>query len=353
MERQTKILIGGALLAILGFAVYKQAQTNDATDQRATKADLPEIKATDDVDKIDIHNEKGDIVLEKKDNKWVLTKPLSAPANQANITSVLGNLKDIKIAEVIAKNADDDLKKQYELDAAKGVHLQTFKGSEKKFEATFGKQGGRGNMVMLPDHPGIYAASGYSGWMYTRESKEWRDKEIFKFDDANVIGWTITNSNGPFSFTKGGDKWAGTFKGKAIEHLDEQKVKDGISAFKNLFAEDFGDGKPLSDTGLDAPVATVKLQLKDNAGTYELKLGKVSANESRYAQKASDDTIFIVGSWPVGFINSGVDKYQQPRDSGAPEAGAAPPMPHGMPPHGMMPPIVPPDPSVRKSPAME
>src|SRR5262249_20819160 len=148
-----------------------------------------------------------------------------------------------------------------------------------------------------------------------------------------VISMAITNSNGVFSFTKGGDKWAGTFKGKAIDKMDEQKVKDAISAYKNLFAEDFGDGKPVSDTGLDKPDATIKIQLKDNAGTYEMKIGKVSANESRYAQKAGDDTVFIIGSWPIGFANSGVDKYQQPKDGGAPEGGAPPPHPGG--PHGM------------------
>jgi len=238
---------------------------------------------------------------------------------------------------VIAKNADDDLKKQYELDAAKGVHIATYKGGEKKFEATFGKQGGRGNMMMLPDQPGIYAVKGYSGWMYTREAKEWRDKEIFKFDDANVTSWSIHNNNGDFSFTKGGDKWAGTFKGKPIASLDEQKVKDGISAFKNLFAEDFGDGKAMNETGLDKPEATVKFQLKDNAGTYELKVGKTSSGESRYAQKSGDDTVFIIGSWPVGWVTANTDKYQQPKDGGT-EAGATAPKPVMPPGHPMVPP---------------
>lgn len=326
MERQTYILIGGAVLLVLGFAVYKQTQKNEQLDQRSSKSDLPELKATDDVDKLEIHNEKGDIVLEKKGDKWVMTKPVNAPANQSNVTSALTNMKDIKVDEVIAKNADDDLKKQYELDSAKGVHIASYKGGEKKFEATFGKQGGRGNMMMLPDQPGIYAVKGYSGWMYTREAKEWRDKEIFKFDDANVTGWTIHNSNGDFSFTKGGDKWAGSFKptkgdSKPIASLDEQKVKDGISAFKNLFAEDFGDGKAMNETGLDKPEATVKFQLKDNAGTYELRVGKTSSGESRYAQKAGDDTVFIIGSWPVGWVTANTDKYQQPKDGGAPEGG--------------------------------
>lgn len=321
MERQTKILIGGAVLLVLGFAVYKQSQKDSQMGAPIAKTELPEIKATDDVDKISVKNgDKPEIVLEKKGDKWAMVKPVPAAANQSNVTSVLTNLKDIKVAELIAKNADDDLRKQYELDAAKGVHLETFKGGEKKFEATFGKAGGRGNMVTLPGQPGIYAVSGYSGWMYTRDAKDWRDKEVLKFEDANVTGWTIKNDKGDFSFTKG-DKWAGTFKGKPIDRLDEQKVKDGVGAFKNLFAEDFGDGKPAGDTGLDAPVATVKFTLKDNAGTYELKVGKTSTGESRYAQKAGDETIYVVGSWPLGWITSGVDKYQQPSDAGAPDSG--------------------------------
>src|SRR5262249_22574379 len=158
------------------------------------------------------------------------------------VSSILTNLKDIKITEVITGNVDDALKKTYELDPSKAVHIVTFKGGEKKFDATFGKSGGRGNMVMLPDKPGAVSATGYSGWMYNREAKEWRDKEIFKFDDANVVQMTFVSANGTLSFTKGGDKWAGTIKDKPIARFDEVKVKDALGALKNLMAEDFGDG---------------------------------------------------------------------------------------------------------------
>ena len=43
-----------------------------------------------------------------------------------------------------------------------------------------------------------------------------------------------------------------------------------IKAFKALNAEDFGDGKGVAETGLDAPEATLSISLKDNAGMIRL-----------------------------------------------------------------------------------
>ncbi len=65
--------------------VYKvskdDAQKGTAT---TTSADLPELKAPDDIDKISITNaDKGEVVLEKKgagaDAKWELTSPCRLP----------------------------------------------------------------------------------------------------------------------------------------------------------------------------------------------------------------------------------------------------------------------------------
>src|SRR5512142_3207987 len=108
MERSTQLWIGVVVLAALGGAVYKVSK-DDATkgsSTTTTSADLPEIKASDDIDKISITNaDKGEIVLEKKgtgpDAKWEVTKPLVAPANQANVKQLLDNMKELKAKEVI------------------------------------------------------------------------------------------------------------------------------------------------------------------------------------------------------------------------------------------------------------
>lgn len=342
MERSTQLWIGVVVLAALGGAVYKVSK-DDATKGSATtttSADLPDLKTPDDIDKITITNaDKGDVVLEKKGDKWEVTKPVQAPANQANVKQLLENMKELKAKEVISAAPSEDQKKEFQFEKDKGVHVVAQKGADKKLDATFGKSGARGQMAMVEGKPGIYTVSGYSSYLYARDVKGWRDTEIFKFDDANANQVTIANKNGTFSFTKG-DKWAGTFKDKPIADFDEEKVKDAVRAFKALNAEDFGDGKSPAETGLDNPEGTVTVSLKDNAGKYVLKIGKTSSGTSRYAQKDGDATVFVIPQYTAEWALAEPSKFAKPKDAGA-DGGKGAPSPMGMPgmPPGMqMPP---------------
>ena len=344
MERSTQIWVGVVVLAALAAGVYKvskdDAQKGTAT---TTSADLPELKAPDDIDKISITNaDKGEVVLEKKgsgaDAKWELTKPVHAPANQTNVKQLLDNLKELKAKEVITAAPSEDQKKEFQFEKDKSVHVVTFKGADKKLDANFGKSGGRGQMAMVDGKASIYGVAGYSGYVYAREVKGWRDTEILKYDDANVNQVTLENKSGTFSFTKGSDAWAGSLKDKPIADFDGEKVKDGIRNLKSLSAEDFADGKSAAETGLDNPEAKVTIALKDGAGKYTLKIGKVATGTSRYAQKEGDPTIFIVPMQATEFALSEPSKLQKSKDAGADSGKNAGPTPMGMPPGIQMPP---------------
>jgi len=146
LTREKQILIAAVVLAGLGAAVYFQ-QKKDARVgvETLSSAQLPSISGPEDVDKIDITNgEKGEVVLEKKEDKWWLTKPANALANQTNVKQLLDNLKELKATEIVAANATDDLKKSYDLDAAKAVHVLGFKAGDKKVDDYFGKSGSHG-----------------------------------------------------------------------------------------------------------------------------------------------------------------------------------------------------------------
>jgi hypothetical protein len=343
MERSTQIWVGVVVVAALAAGVYKvskdDAQKGSAT---TTSADLPDLKAPDDLDKIVITNaEKGDVVLEKKGTgegaKWSVTKPVEAPANQTNVKQLLDSLKELKVKEVITSAPSADMKKEFQFEPEKAVHVVAYKGSDKKLDASFGKSGARGQMAMVEGKPGIYAVAGYSSYVYAREVKGWRDTEILKFDDANASQVTIENKNGTFSFTKGDDTWAGTFKGKPIADFDQEKVKDGIRNLKALNAEDFGDGKPAAETGLDSPEAKITISLKDGAGKYTLKIGKTATGTSRYAEKEGDPTIFVIPMHAAEFALTEASKLTKPKDGGADSAKKDGPTPMGTPPGMEMP----------------
>jgi len=326
MERTTQIGIGVVVLALLGGALFKVSKDDAAKGSATTtSAELPEIKAADDLDALTITNaDKGEVTLEKQGDSWMVTKPVTARANQANVKQLLDNIKELKAKEVVATAPNAEQKKDFQFDSEKAVRVVARKGSETKVDITFGKSGGRGQMAMFEGKPGIYTVAGYSSYLYAREVKNWRDTEIFKFDDANASQVTITNKSGTFSFTKG-DKWAGTFKDKPIAEFDEEKVKDALRSFKSLSADDFGDGKSPADTGLDAPEATLTVSLKDNAGKYTLRVGKTQSGSARYAQKEGDSTVFVISQYAADWIVAEPAKFAKAKDAGAdsPKAAAA------------------------------
>ncbi|MGH7279935.1 MAG: DUF4340 domain-containing protein, partial [Polyangiaceae bacterium] len=103
MNGTQKIGLGAAVLAVLGFLVYKQMKTDQKIGAATTATiDMPDVKAPDDVDKIEIANaDKSDVVLEKKGDNWQVTKPVDFPANHANVKQLVDNLKDLKATEQV------------------------------------------------------------------------------------------------------------------------------------------------------------------------------------------------------------------------------------------------------------
>lgn len=351
MSRDRLIIIGVVVLAVLGYFVYRQADKDKKLGTTgpvaASSADFPVISSPEDIDKVEIQDGKKDkIVLEKKDDKWVVTAPVSAPANQQSVKEIVTNLGTLKIKEQVVMTLDEEVKKSKHLDADQALHVVSYKGSEKKTDISTGTTGALGLLTMVAGkNDVVYATSGFSSYLYTKEAKDWRDKEVLKFDEAGVVGITVENKGSgdagapaSFSFTKGEKEWGASFNGKPIARFDEQRAKDLLKELHAVNAEDFGDGKAPTETGLDAPLATITITFKDNAPKIVVKIGKTAANgTSHYAIKDGNPTVFVVGKPTADWALADVTKFQKPLDGGAPDAGKAaePPKPMqipGMPP---------------------
>jgi hypothetical protein len=340
MSREKLIIVGVVVLGLLGALVYRQSKSDDALGQPQASAavETPTISAPDDIDKLSITNgDKGEVVLQKvADPKgaaadggtastWVLTTPVKADANQQTVTDLIANLKDLKVDSRINLKLDDDVRKDKQLDPAHAVHVVAWKGGDKKVDEFFGKSGAAGQLVMVADKPdAVWAAKGYSSYLYAKEPKDFRKKDILHFDDASATQVTVANTHGTLSFTKGdGDKWSGTTNGKPIARFDQEKVKDMLRAVKGLNAEDFGDGKSTADTGLDKPDGTLTVRLKDDAKSPELLVGGVSTGTNHWAKRGDDDTIYQISSFASDWVTAESAKFQSAADAGAPPPAAS------------------------------
>lgn len=331
MKTESKLIAALVILVLLAggfwFVRSQQKKEDAAHAPTAAAADLPPIALPKDdgdkVTKIEIKNaDKSNVTLEKKGDTWELTAPVSAKAEQSNVKSLIDNLKELKIKETIAKSAD--LYPQYDLTDEKALHVVAYKGPDKAVDLYFGKSGSRGQVMRIGARDGVFVADKYSSYLYTREVKNWRERGIVKFEDANAIQVTVENKNGLFSFSKNDDKWAGsvTLRDKdgklnakpeaKWEKFEPEKVKDLLRAYKSLNAEDFGDDK--SDTGFSDAVnegGVVKIKLKDNAGDLTINVGKTSKGTSRFAQKEGSDTVYTISSWSADWATAAQSKFEK------------------------------------------
>lgn len=341
MSREKLIILGVLVLGLLGILVWRQEKSDASMGKPLAEAkDFPTVSAPDDIDKIAITNgDKGEIDLQLVTDTsptaaaaadggtpkvWMMTKPMQARASQQTVKDLVANLRDLKVDSQVNLKLDDDVKKEKQLDTAHAVHVVAWRGATKQVDDVFGKSGTAGELTMVSDKPdAVWAVKGYSSYLYTKEPKDFRDKEMFKFDDANASQVTIANTHGTFSFTKNGDKWSATLDKQPLPHFSEDKLKDMLRAYKSLNADDFGDGKSLDDTGLSKPDATVTIALKDGAGTYELLVGKTATGTNRWAKKSNDDTIYQITNYASEFATGDASKFQAAADAGAPDGGRA------------------------------
>jgi hypothetical protein len=352
MKTEYRIYAAVALLAVAGGGLYLTRQKNAkvlAEHQAVKPADLPAIAvAKDETDKItkiqissptkDDKTKRTEVTLEKKGEEWTVTAPVAAKANAANVRSLLDNLKDLKVKEVIDRGTGSY--DQYELSDAKAVHVVAYKGGDKLADLYFGKSGSRGQMARVAGKDGAYGVSGYSSYLYTREVKNWRETAILKFEDANAIQVEVANKNGLFSFSKNGDKWSGsqTLRDKEgklekkpekeWKKFDEAKVKDLLRAYKGLNAEDFGEAKDMGESGIDKAEengGVLRVKLKDNAGDITIKVGKVSKGTSRWAMKEGNDTLFAISSWSADWATAAASKFEKSDDKNKKDKDKTPP----------------------------
>ena len=333
MSRDKLIIAGVVLLGLLGVLVYEQAKKDESEGAPTAAAVMPTVSAPEYIDKISVTNgDKPEVVLEKivapgaapvdggvPEGKWVLTKPVKAEANQQAVKDLVENLKDLKANSQVSIKLDDAVKKDKQLDAAHALHLIAWKGDIKKADELFGKSGPVGNLTIVTDKPNdVWAVKGYSSYLYAKEPKDFRDKEILKFDDANATGATLTNAHGTFVFAKADatGKWTGTLNGKPIERFDGDKAKDLVRAYKGLSADDFGDGKSAAETGLDKPIAQISIRLNDGK-TEDLLVGPVSTGTSHWAKRPGDDQIYVITNYASDWVLADAAKFQAPADAGA------------------------------------
>jgi len=336
-SKQTQLIIVAVGIVAFGGLYYwqskKDASSTNTEFNEASKTSAPQIKVVpEEIDKIDIKaKDKPEVVLTKTGTDWAMTAPVQTNKLQkTTIDEVLNALKGVQFKEPIGKG--QNLYADYDLTPEKAVHVVASKGGTPVADLWLGAQKSRGQMARVGNDDQIWSISGASAWSFDKAPKDFRDRKVWDLAKDQVASVEIKDAKGTLDFVKeegGGDAgtdagasdattdagakptWTGTFDGKPIKDLQTSKVDDLVNAFALggvLNADDFGDGKSDTETGLGSSETTT-FDFKTKDGTsHKIVLGKTEGTK-RYARKEGDATIYLLAESPSAWAESGLDKF--------------------------------------------
>jgi hypothetical protein len=296
-----------------------------------------ELTQPDDDDKSKVHT----ITLEKLGGDWEVTSPLKTRASASKVTAALENLQDLTVLEVLP--ADDENDEDNDLTDGKALHVVAWTDRGKAVDLHFGKTIPKGQLVKTAQGSGLLViansgSKGYSGFLFTRRLRSWRETSILHFHADDALRVEITNKTGFFSFARDessgpGSAWVGSLRrrdksGKLGSsdaewtRFDPGKVDDFLGVYDSLGADDFGTEEDRAASGVDDAEQTggvVHIELKDGKGDWTLRIGGLTKSSTRWAladsrwavQVGGDGTLYALSPWTAGWAVADASRFEK------------------------------------------
>ncbi len=235
MNKSIKILLAVFAVLIAVYFLFFRSGEKVATDKLDAKLFVADSSK---IDKIEIVKNNETVMLEKVNNQWKLTKPIDYPADTTNIYLMLKDLKNFTIESVASENPS---KFSGYLDSANNSRISTYQ--EGKLLGTFilGKAlTGDNSYLMKPDDNRILLASNLTAALFTKPSKDYRNKFILSIQPftVNKVSFKSTDSN-KVDFTVAKDsagKW--NIGGDSVS---SSAMEGFLNILGNLNTDDFKD----------------------------------------------------------------------------------------------------------------
>jgi hypothetical protein len=227
------------------------------------------------VDRLEIAHDDVKLELVKSGQDWRLTAPVQAPADFSAVETIVTRLQSAQMKSIAADPAGD--MKQYGLD--KPAATATVGLGSSRATLAFGKAAESGDVYARDlTRPVVVTVGNDVLTDVKKNAADLRRKDIFEFRAFNAKRVEITRGAQTLAFekVKGTGKDA-TEKWRRVSpnagDIDQAKLETFLSNLSGLRAQSFADAK--TPTGLDSPVAVVKVKFDETNKQEEARFGRV------------------------------------------------------------------------------
>jgi len=298
MKKEYLILI--AIILALGAYLFLHKENKDNYTLPVTQT----IEA-DQISKIILSSKNKTLEFKKKGDNWIINKE-EYLASSSDIQNMIDTFKAFKLTALVSEKGD---KLRYELDDAKRIDVNVFKGSQSIFKFSMGKTAPSFNhtFVMLKNDNNIYHAKGSFKSDFDKEMDDFRDKKVLEFKkesigqfsvekDGLVKTWSAQNkaAQEPGREKSPEDAPEITWRSNDDSLVDPNAIADLLSSMAFLECEKYSYEITRDQLDAQIPLSVISLE---NPEKMMLKIFKKGAEDQLIGISSMNDHVFELSSY--------------------------------------------------------
>jgi Domain of unknown function (DUF4340) len=283
MKSKTYLYLGILAALVIAIYIWGTDKGEKTSSYKLTESKLFELDSVK-VDKIEIKDAKGNLVLSKSTGDWRVEQPFNYRTVNSAVDAMVSGLANMKLESIVSTNPAK--KDAYGFKDSDEAEITVYESGVPKGKFLLGNSSaGTSSYIKKPDSDNIYIADNIDRNVFIKSSlDEWRDKNIISIPQE-AIG-TVIFESGTENFTVqkdstgkfriGQDTVGTVFTGvlTALGKFDTNRFKDTTlspeTKFDDIVKIDWGNKTEIRFLKLDTSPVTYLVQLPDDKQIYDL-----------------------------------------------------------------------------------
>jgi hypothetical protein len=306
--KPTGLLIGVALLAVLGGVVYWSNKTQAAKEKSpGTDAATPKLLNIPDeqFQEIKIKKLTGEVLTLKRDNgKWRMTEPKDMPADQDAVSSMANALSNLTSDKVIDEKPGD--LQAFGL-TIPTLDVQVLRKDGKTEHLLIGDDTptGSGAYAKLAADPKVVTVSSFTKTTLDKHPEDLRDKRLLTFDSDKLTRVELAAKGAPVEFGKNAQNEWSIVKPRPLR-ADGSSVDGLITKLKDA-KMDLTETDAAKKFAGATKVAVATLSDAAGAQTLEVRRDK---DKNVFAKSSAVEGIYKVNADLADAVDKGLDDFR-------------------------------------------
>ena len=300
------LLVGVALLAVLGGVVWWSNKSQAAKEKAPTDTSTKLLTIADDqFQQIQIKKLTGESITLKKDNgKWRMTEPKDLAADQDTVSSMTSSLGSLTADKVVEEKAGD--LQQYGLQTPT-LDVQVLRKDGKTDHLLIGDDTltGSGAYAKLAGDAKVVTISSYTKTSLDKRPDDIRDKRLMSFDSDKLTRVELAAKGAPVEFGKNSqNEWA-IVKPRPLR-ADGSSVDSLITKLKDA-KMDMTETEAVKKFAAATKVAVATVTDASGTQTIEVRRDK---DKNVFAKSSGVEGTYKVNSDLADGVDKGLDDFR-------------------------------------------